>query len=219
VTHNPLLEARGLGRQVEGRWLWRGLDLRLDPKDIGVLVGPSGTGKSLLFRTLCGLDRPDEGEVRIGGIPLDDLEPPEARSRVLFLSQDPLIVSGSVLDNLSLPLDFGVYGDREFPDREVLEGRVQRLGKTADFLDRSHEVLSGGEAQLVALLRVLLLDPEVLLLDEPTANLDPEAAGTVETLVREWVDADGRAVLWTSHDPLQADRMQRGPRLELGGAE
>ena len=218
MTATPLLEARGLGRQVEGRWLWRGLDLRLEPGEIGVLVGPSGSGKSLLFRALCGLDRPDEGRVLIGGTALDELEPPEARSRVLFLSQDPLIVPGSVLDNLRLPLGFGVHREREFPGRDELESWMGRLGKTPAFLDRSHEVLSGGEAQVVALLRVLLLDPEVLLLDEPTANLDPESASAAETLVRQWVERDGRAVLWTSHDPLQADRVQRGARLELGGA-
>jgi len=217
VTPTPLLEARGLGRQVEGRWLWRNLDLRLAREDVGILVGPSGAGKSLLFRTLCGLDLPDEGEVLVGGTPLPQLDRPAVRARVLLLSQDPVIVPGSVRRNLEIPFQLGAHAARDFPDEEFLHHQLRQLRKTPDFLERSHEVLSGGEAQIVAFLRVLFLDPDVLLLDEPTANLDPESAAAVEKVMRRWVAGPNRAILWSSHDPAQAERMRHGPRLELGG--
>jgi len=111
----------------------------------------------------------------------------------------------------------GAHAARDFPDEEFLHHQLRQLRKTPDFLERSHEVLSGGEAQIVAFLRVLFLDPDVLLLDEPTANLDPESAAAVEKVMRRWVAGPNRAILWSSHDPAQAERMRHGPRLELGG--
>jgi len=95
---------------------------------------------------------------------------------------------------------------------------LSQLGKSVGFLDRRASVLSGGEGQIVGLVRALLLEPEVLLLDEPTAHLDAEATERVEEVVLEWVDAGDRAALWTSHDRAQVDRVRRGPKIELGSA-
>jgi len=213
----PLLEALGLGRRVAEAWIWRGIDLRLRSGQVGVLVGPSGAGKSLLFRCLCGLDLPDEGQVLLRSVPLDEVDRPAARARVTYLTQTPVIVPGTVADNLDLPYQFGVHAGLERPGRDRLVKLLARLGKDETFLERSHDVLSGGEAQIVSFARVLSLDPEVLLLDEPTASLDEESARAVEELVGEWVEEGERAVLWTGHDPAQAERVRSGPRLELGG--
>jgi putative ABC transport system ATP-binding protein len=182
-----------------------------------VLTGKSGTGKSLLLRTLCGLDRPDEGHVHHRGHLVSGQEFPRFRARVVYVQQQPVLIPGTVLENLDLPLRFHVNAARG-----KREGRaaalLSRMGKSAGFLDQRASVLSGGEAQIVGLARALLLEPEVLLLDEPTAHLDAETTELVEQVVLEWVDAGDRAALWMSHDQAQVDRVRRGPAIELGGA-
>jgi UDP-glucose/iron transport system ATP-binding protein len=210
----PILAATGLGRRLEAGWIWRGLDLTLSAGDRAVLTGRSGTGKSLLMRVLCGLDRADEGHVFYDGTPLDEQELPTFRARVMHVQQQPVLIPGTVLDNLDLPLRFHANAGRVVPEGRAAE-LVNRLGKSTEFLEQRASMLSGGEGQIVGLVRALLLEPRVLLLDEPTAHLDAEATRQIEEAVFEWVDAGDRAVLWTSHDRAQVDRVRRGPAIEL----
>lgn len=191
------------------------MDLCLETGQVAMLIGPSGSGKSLLLRSLCGLDRPDEGTIRYRGVELDGGSLPEHRSRVLYVQQAPVLVAGTVTDNLELPREFRVHAGRGSLSHR--SGRILAdLGKEPDFLARRASLLSGGERQLVGLARALALDPEVLLLDEPTAHLDPATTARVEALVQHWASDSDRGVLWTSHDPAQVDRIRRGPLLELG---
>lgn len=235
VTEVPLLSALDLGRRVEGSWLWRHVSFHLNPGETAILRGPSGSGKSLLFRALVSLDRPDEGEVRFQGKPAADHSPPRLRSQLLYCPQQPLLVPGTVRDNLDLPNRFAIHGydardsapgspmsrvPRRIGASGSAEELLRRLGKNPAFMDRTHDVLSGGEAQIVALVRALLVNPSVLLLDEPTAGLDEQTALRVEELVSEWVSeaviGGARAVMWTSHDVRQTDRVGRGVSVELG---
>lgn len=217
VDRTPILTAESLGRRLENGWIWRGLDLRLAAGERAVLTGRSGTGKSLLLRTLCGIDRPDEGHVHHRGELVTGHELPRFRARVVYVQQQPVLIPGTVLDNLELPLRFQVNAGRGTRDGRAA-ALLSQLGKSVGFLDQRASVLSGGEGQIVALVRALLLEPEVLLLDEPTAHLDAEATERVEEVVLEWVDAGDRAALWTSHDRAQVDRVRRGPAIELGSA-
>ena len=217
VDRTPILTAESLGRRLENGWIWRGLDLRLAAGERAVLTGRSGTGKSLLLRTLCGIDRPDEGHVHHRGELVTGHELPRFRARVVYVQQQPVLIPGTVLDNLELPLRFQVNARRGTRDGRAA-ALLSQLGKSVGFLDQRASVLSGGEGQIVALVRALLLEPEVLLLDEPTAHLDAEATERVEEVVLEWVDAGDRAALWTSHDRAQVDRVRRGPAIELGSA-
>ena len=215
MTLPPLLSGEGLGRRVRGGWIWRGLDVALSAGDRAALVGPSGTGKSLLLRTLCGLDHPEEGTVRFRGDLVPGTGAPSFRARVLYVQQQPVLVPGSVADNLALPLRFAVHRGRGRPDGRSAD-LFTRLGKPREFPGQRASVLSGGEAQLVGLVRAILLDPDVLLLDEPTAHLDQETARRVEALVLEWLAGGERALIWTSHDRQQVDRVRQGPLFQLG---
>jgi putative ABC transport system ATP-binding protein len=213
----PILAADGLGRRLDSGWIWRALSLELGAGERAVLTGKSGTGKSLLLRTLCGLDRPDEGHIHHRGHRVSGQEFPAFRARVMYVQQQPVLIPGTVLENLDLSLRFHVnaaQGKRE--DRTAV--LLSQMGKAAGFLDQRASVLSGGEAQIVGLVRALLLEPEILLLDEPTAHLDAETTERVEWMILKWVDAGDRAALWTSHDRAQIDRVRRGPAIELGGA-
>jgi putative ABC transport system ATP-binding protein len=118
------------------------------------------------------------------------------------------MLDGSVEDNLRYPFSLKVYRDARF-DRERVVELARRAGRGSDFLDKRASELSGGEAQIAALIRVLQVDPDVLLLDEPTASLDPASAREIEALVSAWFDDghDERASIWVSHDPAQAKRV------------
>jgi len=215
MTRPPLLSGEGLGRRVRGEWIWRGLDLALSAGDRAALVGPSGTGKSLLLRTLCGLDHPEEGSVRFRGDVVPGSGTPSFRARVLYVQQQPVLVPGTVADNLALPLRFAVHQGRNRPEERSAD-LFTRLGRPSEFGEQRASLLSGGEAQLVGLVRALLLDPDVLLLDEPTAHLDHGTTQRVEELVLRWIDEGERALIWTSHDRQQVDRVRQGPLLQLG---
>lgn len=180
-----------------------------------MLVGPSGSGKTLLLRALIGLDTADEGEVRYRDRPLGELDLARHRTRVVLVAQTPVIVPGTVRDNLLLPFGFARV-EPDAPDDGRLREVMARLGRDRSFLDRSSDVLSGGESQLVGLARALLLEPVVLLLDEPTAHLDETTRRRAEEILLAWSDGGERASLWTSHDAAQVERIARGPRVEVG---
>jgi len=118
------------------------------------------------------------------------------------------MLDGSVLDNLRYPYTLGVFASTQF-DREKVSHWLRQLGKPDGFLEQTASELSGGEAQIVALARTIQLNPHILLLDEPTAALDPASTRQIEELVAAWFAQapQERALVWISHDPDQATRV------------
>jgi putative ABC transport system ATP-binding protein len=171
------------------------------------LLGPSGSGKSTLLRLLNRLADPDAGVVRFHGTDVRELDPLDLRRRVGLVPQLPAPVPGSVADNVC-------FGPR-LEGREVdPEGPVRLAGLDPSFLDRDAARLSVGEQQRVMLARALALEPEVLLLDEPTASLDPTATGAVEDALRGLHDV---SLVLVTHSRDQADRLtERTIRLRDG---
>ncbi len=170
----------------------------------------------MLLRALALLDPVDEGEVLWRGAPIADADVPRYRRSALYLHQRPALFEGTVEDNLRLAPALAGSGRWS---REAAVARLEPLGRDAAFLRRRAADLSGGEAQIMALLRGLQLDPSALLLDEPTSALDAGAAGAVERLVDAWhAERPGeRALIWVSHDAAQAERMSsRAVRLADG---
>jgi len=185
--------------------VWRGLDVAVDPGDRLAVRGPSGAGKTLLLRALAGLDALDEGELLADGEPVASL--PQHRAAVAAVAQRPALFDTTVRDNVQAPFAFAVHDGVAYDEARAL-ALLARLGRGAGLLDQTVDGLSGGEAQTVGLLRALLTDPVVLLLDEPTAGLDPERAAAVEAAVEAFLQADpARAAVWTSHDAAQLARV------------
>jgi ABC-type iron transport system FetAB ATPase subunit len=165
------------------------------------ISGPSGAGKSQLLRAIADLD-PHSGEVRLSGIPAHSIAPPEWRRQVGLLPPESSWWLPRVADHFhaaaALPLaDVGLA-------EAILEQPVARL--------------SSGEKQRLALLRLLANRPRVLLLDEPTANLDPENTRRVEALIAAYRESRGAAVIWVSHDREQAARVCDRHYDTVGGA-
>lgn len=214
-----MLRVRDAGRRVDGSWIWRRLDLTLEPGERVGLVGPSGSGKTLLLRSVAGLDPLDEGAVALDGTDLEAWEMPEYRARVAYLPQDAGLEEGTVEESLRLPFGYGVHRERSY-ERDAALDLLEVLGRGPGFLDKRTGDLSGGERQIAALVRVLLVEPEVLLLDEPAASMDETLARGAERLVTGWMEGDGdrprrdRALIWTSHLAHRLDRVT-DRRLEI----
>ena len=195
-----------------------GVSLRVTRGDFVALVGASGSGKSTLLNLLAGLDTPTSGEVRFRGRALTAYSRREiaryraARVGMIFQSFH-LIPHSTALENVELALCFGPLRGAE--RRATARGLLERLG-LGDRLDHRPADLSGGEQQRVAVARALAGDPEVLLADEPTGNLDAENAAMIANLLRD-LHRDGVAVVMTTHNlDLAEEYADRKVRLEYG---
>jgi putative ABC transport system ATP-binding protein len=198
----PKLRAERLAFAVDGEAVVRGVDLAVETGETVTVIGPSGAGKSTLLRLLNRLDEPTDGTVYLDGTDYRTIRPTELRSRVGLVPQSPALGDGTVRETVEV--------GRRLRGESVAPGRVERLLDSVDlagYADRDAGDLSGGEAQRVAVARSLLVEPEVLLLDEPTASLDAAAQREVERLLADLLaDADLTVVLVT-HDEAQAARI------------
>ncbi|WP_425444937.1 phosphate ABC transporter ATP-binding protein [Thauera aromatica] len=195
------LRIRDLRYAPGGREVLAGVDLELGAEGITLVLGPNGAGKSVLLRTICGLIRPCGGDIEWGGTRWEEGAPPGHRVKMVF--QHPMVLRASVLDNVALGLKpLGVMrGERRRRAQAVL-ARVGLAHRAAD----SARQLSGGEQQRLALARAWLTRPRLLLLDEPTASLDPSASAEVERIIRE-IRTDGTRILMVTHNLGQATRL------------
>ena len=176
----------------------RGLDLWIGNGATAIL-GPSGSGKSTLLRLLNRLADPDKGVVSFRGRAVRELDPLELRRRVVLVPQLPAPVPGSVADNVR-------YGPRLLGREVSVERPLVLAGLDASFAERDAAKLSVGEQQRVMLARALALEPEVLLLDEPTAALDEDAKGAVEEAL---AGLAGISMVVVTHERGQAERLAR----------
>ncbi|PSN16850.1 ABC transporter [filamentous cyanobacterium CCT1] len=217
-----MLAVENLGRQLGDRWLWRGVSFDLFSGDCLGLVAPSGAGKTLLMRNLVLLDPIQQGAVKFAGKNPSEWGVSAYRSRVMYVPQRAVSIEnaarnaleGTVQDNLMQVFELGVYRQRQF-DPHIIQTWLGQLGRGAEFLNLQGARLSGGEAQILALLRALQLNPQVLLLDEPTASLDAATTTRVEALLLDWLRHPHRACLMTSHDAEQIHRFTQR-QLNLG---
>ena len=177
------------------------------------LVGPSGAGKSTLLRLLNFLETPSSGEVSFEGqIFKDGLDMPlDLRRQVTTVFQNPVLLRRSLLENAAYGLR--LRGEK---DMEKAEAAVEKVG-LSHLMSRSAKQLSGGEAQRVALARAICIEPKALLLDEPTANLDPYNVQMIEEIVQRMNQEMGVTVVLVTHNVFQARRLAHRVGFMLRG--
>lgn len=190
------IRIRDVRFRPNGRPVLDGVDLELGDEGITMVLGPNGAGKSVLLRTLCGLITPSAGTIDWGGTA-------GSGAGVMMVFQHPMMLRASVLENVAIALKPHRVARHERHSRaEAVLERVGLAGRRAD----SARHLSGGEQQRLALARAWLTKPRLLLLDEPTASLDPSATAEVERIVRE-IRTDGTRILMATHNLGQATRL------------
>jgi phospholipid/cholesterol/gamma-HCH transport system ATP-binding protein len=189
-SSEPLIRLRGVKKSFGQKAVLDGLDLEVAPGETLVLMGPSGTGKSVTLRHVIGLLQPDEGTVEVDGKNLAELsneELSELRRRMGYLFQDGALINWlSAGDNVALPL----RENTKLSEEEIRE-RVERklaLVHLEGIWDKLPSELSGGMRKRVSLARALITDPEIVLYDEPNAGLDPAISMSINHLIRELAD-------------------------------
>jgi putative ABC transport system ATP-binding protein len=196
------LEARALSRRkADGSSLLRAASIAVAPGDRIAVRDESGTGKTVFLRALAGLDPLESGELAWCGAVVMGAAFPAYRSQVVYVHQRPALVEGTVEQNLALPFRLLAHRSKTF-DRQRACELLESLGKPPDFLAKTHAEVSGGEAQIAALVRVLLVEPAIILLDEPTASLDPGSVARVGKALSRFIDErpGERALVCASHD-------------------
>ena len=203
MNTEPLVEVRGLVNRFGTQIVHDGLDMTVERGEVFGIVGGSGSGKSVLLRSILGLQRPQGGEVRLQGRVLNRLSVGELRkmkaSYGVTFQQGALFTSLTVLQNVQLPmLEHLQLSARALEELAML--KVRLVGLPDEAAQKFPAQLSGGMIKRAALARALALDPALLMLDEPTAGLDPISAAAFDELLMDLRQQLGLTVIMITHD-------------------
>ena len=203
MSRESIIEVRDLCNRFGTQTVHQGLDLDLYKGEVLGVVGGSGTGKSVLLRSIVGLRQPTSGRVRVFGEELLSL-PPERRSQLerrfgVLYQRGALFSSLTVTENIALPLIEHAGLKRPAAER-LAQVKLALVGLPANAGDKYPTELSGGMIKRAALGRALALEPDILFLDEPTAGLDPVGAAAFDQLILTLRDALGLSVFLVTHD-------------------
>jgi len=216
---SPIVEIRQLGYAVNGRPIFDGLDMDIPPGRVSAVMGPSGTGKTTLLRLITGQVRADAGSIQVAGedmrtVKRNDLYALRRRMGMLF-QNGALLTDLSVFENVAFPL-------REHTDlterliRQLVLTKLQAVGLrgAAELMPAE---LSGGMSRRVALARAIVMDPELLIYDEPFVGLDPISMGVILRLIRRLNDTLGLTSIVVSHDVSEISTVSDNVFLLSGG--
>jgi osmoprotectant transport system ATP-binding protein len=198
-----MIELRGVSKSYGGRVVLPPLDLEIVAGRTTVLIGPSGCGKSTLLRLMIGLVQPDTGTIRIEGEELRPETALEVRRGLGYLTQD-----GGLFPHLTARRNVDLMARYLGWDRRRIDARIDELAALtrfpADGLDRFPAQLSGGQKQRASMMRALMLDPRVILLDEPMGSLDPMVRAELQSDLRDIFRSLEKTVVMVTHDLAEA---------------
>ena len=201
-----LIEVVGLSHKYGEQTILRNINLGIEKGEIFALIGPTGAGKTTLLRLIDLLEVPSAGRIYFDGVNTTALGRMrlETRRRMAFVLQKPVVFNMSIYDNIAYGLKWRGKSRKEI--RERVDYLLEVVGLSA-VRYKNAKVLSGGETQRVAIARALAVEPEVLLLDEPTANLDPISTSRIEQLISHIIPQYETAIVMATHDMSQGQRL------------
>jgi len=205
--NESILKIRNLKKIYNGRTVLDIKSLNFQKRKIYAIIGPNGSGKTTLLNILNLLEKPDEGQISFYNREITNKSNSnilESRRRMTLVNQDPFLFHSTVYDNIAYGLKI-----RSIPS-EVQKSRIRNalnIVGLSSYKDRRANQLSGGEAQRVVIARALVIEPEVLFLDEPTANIDQKHVDVVERMIKKINKEIKTTVIFTTHDLYQAYRL------------
>jgi len=203
VHSEDVIRVRGLVNAFGGNVIHDHLDLDVHRGEVLGVVGGSGAGKSVLLRSIVGLNHPVEGSIKVFGTEMVGMDPDELRGLQLrwgvLFQGGALFSSQTVAENIQIPLRRYTHMSQQLMD-EIAAMKLALVGLPADTAQKYPAELSGGMVKRAGLARALALDPELLFLDEPTSGLDPISANQFDELVRSLQQSLGLTVFMVTHD-------------------
>ena len=211
-----MLAIRGLYKRFGDSTVLRDINLDAPQHSVTAIIGPSGSGKTTLLRLIDLLEEPTSGTILFDGVDVSASEKVrlDMRRRMVIVFQKPVVFSATVYNNVAYGLRIRGGGKGEIPER------VRHALETVDlsgYESRRARTLSGGEVQRVALARAMVTEPDLLLLDEPTANLDPLSTARVESLISRVIQELRTTVIMATHDMAQGQRLADQIGVLIGG--
>ncbi|MDV0443751.1 ABC transporter ATP-binding protein [Methanorbis rubei] len=200
----PAVELTNISRIYGEKYALNDVSFSVQKGEIVAVIGPSGAGKSTLMRICDMLEEPSSGDLTLFQISVEKKTKKSLRERVGILFQKTVLFDRSVSDNVALGLQYRGYKREEI--QRLTTECLKKLGMET-YADRNARTLSGGEGQRIAFARVLLTGPELLLLDEPTANLDPLATRMIEEMIRTENAEHNTTIILNTHDQNQGMRL------------
>lgn len=201
------IKVRNLGKSLDGKTILRGIDVTIPKGEIFTIVGPSGAGKSMFLRTLNRLIDPEAGEILLDGVSIFSMDPREVRRKVGMVFQIPILFEGTVADNILMGPRIRGKELTTGEARDIVRRSLDSVHLPQEVMDKDAAKLSVGEQQRVCIARALANDPEVILMDEPTASLDPTTTLKIESLISSLNEELGLTFVVVTHDMAQARRI------------
>ncbi len=204
MTEEIALEVINLSRAAKEKQtdliIIEDISYRFFSEKIYAIIGLSGSGKTSFLRLLNNLDSPTNGEIKLKGLSLNNIDSKQIRRKIGFLFQDTFLFEKTIRDNI-------LYANSQMTEDEILSV-LNQVNLPLNFMDKEVSRLSGGESHRVAFGRLLAMDPDIYLLDEPTAALDPKLTETIEKLIINLAAERKKTVIIVTHDPRQALRLK-----------
>ena len=202
-NNKEILKIENLNLEIGTVKILKDISFTVQKKEIIALIGPSGSGKSSLLKSINMLNTPSCGQIKYHNNDIQEISPMALRKKIGYVLQKPTLFGNDVMENLKYPCEL----HQKVFDINLVEFYLKKVNLKPDILEKKPNELSGGEQQRISLVRTLLLEPEIILLDEVTSALDEDNTLLIEELIKYENENNELTVIFISHNNEQAKRL------------